>query len=127
MGGTVTAVLLGSDTADAPSLGAFGASEVILAQDAALNGYSTEGHTQAAAEIVVAEKPSFVLFAGTARGRDLAPRVAARLGCSLLSDCTDLKVEAGALHLRLRPFDPGEMVQRVENTLAVLARNKGWS
>jgi PAS domain S-box-containing protein len=35
------------------------------------------------------------------------------------------QLEAGALHLRIRPFNPGEMLQRVENTLAVLARNKG--
>jgi PAS domain S-box-containing protein len=35
------------------------------------------------------------------------------------------QLEAGALHLRIRPFDPGEMLQRVENTLAVLAHNKG--
>jgi PAS domain S-box-containing protein len=35
------------------------------------------------------------------------------------------QLEAGALQLRIRPFDPGELLQRVENTLAVLARNKG--
>jgi signal transduction histidine kinase len=35
------------------------------------------------------------------------------------------QLEAHALHLRIRPFDPGEMLQRVENTLAILAHNKG--
>ena len=108
MGGTVTAVLLGGDAADAASLGAFGASKVIFAQSAALAPYSTEGHAQAAAEIIAAEKPSFILFSATARGRDLAPRVAARLGFSLLSDCTDLKIEGGALQV-MRPIYAGKV------------------
>jgi len=107
-GGDIIAVSFG-ELADAASLGAFGAKKIIQLTGGELAHYSTEGYAQAAAEIIKAENPSAVLFAATARGRDLAPRVAARTGRTLLADCTDLKIEGGTLHV-LRPIYAGKVL-----------------
>ena len=107
-GGEVIAVSFG-ELSDAASLGVFGAKKIIQLTGGELAHYSTEGYAQAAAEIIKAENPSAVLFAATARGRDLAPRVAARTGRTLLADCTDLKIEGGTLHV-LRPIYAGKVL-----------------
>lgn len=107
-GGPVVAVNLGGEIADAAKLGAFGVAKVIQVTNAELAAYSTEGYAQAAAEIITSEKPAVILFAASARGRDLAPRTAARVGVSLLADCTDLKIEGGALHVK-RPIYAGKV------------------
>lgn len=107
-GATVTAVNLGGEIADAANLGAFGAAKVIQVTNGELAAYSTEGYAQAAAEMIKSESPVAVLFAASARGRDLAPRTAARTGLPLLADCTDLKIEGGALHVK-RPMYAGKV------------------
>jgi electron transfer flavoprotein alpha subunit len=108
LGAEVVAVCFG-ELSDAASLGAFGAKKIIQLTSGDLAHYSTEGFAQAAAQIIKAENPQAVLFAATARGRDLAPRVAARVGQPLLSDCTDLKIEDGALHVQ-RPIYAGKVL-----------------
>jgi electron transfer flavoprotein alpha subunit len=105
---TVTAVNFGS-AADAASLGAFGASKVIQLTNPELAIYSTEGYAQAASEIIKAEKPAAVLFSATARGKDLTPRVAARVGAAMLSDCIDYKIENGEFRV-LRPIYAGKVL-----------------
>ena len=57
-------------------------------------------------------KPSAVLFGGSSMGRDLAPRVAARLGLGLASDCTALAVEGGRI-VATRPVYAGKAIQKV--------------
>lgn len=106
-GGEVVAVSFGELT-DAATLGAFGAKKVVQLTSAEFAHYSTEGFAQAAAEFVKSENAAAVLFAATARGRDLAPRVAARAGCTLLSDCTDIKAD-GALQVQ-RPIYAGKVL-----------------
>jgi len=108
LGGEVHAVVFG-EVSDAASLGAFGASKVIQITNPELAHYSTEGYAQAAAEIIKAENPAAVVFAATARGRDLAPRTAARVGRPLLQDCIELKMEGGELHVR-RPIYAGKVL-----------------
>lgn len=121
LGGDVHAVILG-EVADAASLGAFGASKVIQITNPELSHYSTEGYAQAAAEIIKGEDPVAVFFSATARGRDLAPRVAARVGRPLLADCTDLKMEGEELQVR-RPMYAGKVLMwcRVKGGFAVIS------
>ena len=109
LGASVIAVNLGPAAEDAASLGAFGASKVIQVTNSELMNYSTEGYAQAAAEIIKAEKPAAVLISATARGKDLAPRLAARVGAALLSDCTDVKVENNEFRV-LRPIYAGKVL-----------------
>jgi electron transfer flavoprotein alpha subunit len=119
--GEVHAVTFG-EVSDAASLGAFGASKVIQITNPELAHYSTEGYAQAAAEIIKAENPVAVIFAATARGRDLAPRVAARVGRPLLQDCIELKIEGTELQVR-RPIYAGKVLMwcKVKGGFAVIS------
>ncbi|HEY3294098.1 MAG TPA: electron transfer flavoprotein subunit alpha/FixB family protein [bacterium] len=108
LGGDVHAVVFG-EAADAASLGAYGASKVMQIANPELAHYSTEGYAQAAAEIIKGENPLAVIFAATARGRDLAPRTAARVGRPLLTDCVELKLDGGEVLVR-RPIYAGKVL-----------------
>ena len=94
------------------SLGDAGADRVLLATNAAFAKYDAEGCVAAVAKAVEAVKPAAVLFAGSSLGRDLAPRVAAKLGVGLASDCTHLTAEGGAL-TATRPVYAGKALQNV--------------
>jgi len=104
-GWPVSAVLVGPS--DAASLGAWGATTVYHADGPDLALYSAEGY--AAAVVAAAEKaqPTAIFFAGTAMGRDLAPRAAARLGVGGLADVTGLTLEGDAFVAR-RPVYSGK-------------------
>ncbi len=105
----VTAVILGGAAGEAASLGAYGANKVIHVTNPELATYSTEAYAQAAGEIIKGASPSAVIFSATARGKDLAPRVAARVGRPLLTDCTDFKFDGGTLQV-LRPIYAGKVL-----------------
>ena len=60
-----------------------------------------------------AADPAVVLFGTTAMGKDLAPRVAAKLGVGLASDCTKVEVEGGKL-VATRPIYSGKCYVKVE-------------
>ncbi|MFZ5432607.1 MAG: electron transfer flavoprotein subunit alpha/FixB family protein [Calditrichota bacterium] len=108
LGAEVVAVHVGGEIADAAALGAFGAKKVIQIINGELTAYSTEGYAQAAAEIITSENPLYVFIPATSRGKDLAPRIAAKLSRTLASDCTDLRVEGGQLEI-LRPMYAGKL------------------
>ena len=112
--GSVIAVTFG-EVNEAAALGAFGASKVIQLVSPDLASYSTEGFAQAAAAIIQSENPAAIFFSATSRGRDLAPRVAARTNRTLLSDCTDLKVDHGMFHVK-RPIYAGKVILSAKPT-----------
>ena len=96
LGSEVVAMLLGSDIKDqAQILAEYGADKVIVVDHPFLKEYMTEPYTQAISAIIHACKPDVVLFGATAIGRDLAPRIAARLNTGLCADCTHLDVDVG--------------------------------
>ena len=89
----VTAVLVGSDVkALADELAAYGADKVILVDDKELKEYRTEPYTHALASVIQKYKPEIFLVGATAIGRDLGPRVSARIHTGLTADCTQLDV-----------------------------------
>ncbi len=89
----VTAVLLGSGVKDlADSLAEYGADKVIVVDDPALKDYMTEPYTHALAEVINKYKPEIMLVGATAIGRDLGPRVSARVATGLTADCTSLEI-----------------------------------
>ena len=105
---SVQAVLVGSGIEGlAPELGAHGAEVVHLFDQPELAAYATEPYARALGQVVAAEKPAAVLVPFTAMGRDLAPRVAARVGAGLASDCVALAVKDGRLEAR-RPVYAGK-------------------
>ena len=107
-GGAISAVLPGSGIGDAAAgLGAWGADKIYVADDANLGLYSAEGYAEAVVKAVEQEQPSAVFFAGTAMGRDLAPRVAARLGVGAIPDAVGLTLDGDAFKVR-RPVYSGK-------------------
>lgn len=89
----VTAVLLGSGVkALAASLAQYGADKVIVVDSPVLETYRTEPYTQALAAVINEYKPEIMLVGATAIGRDLGPRVSARVGTGLTADCTQLEI-----------------------------------
>lgn len=70
-----------------------GADIVYLADSPLLNQYTTDGYTKAIADAVSQYKPEIVLYGATNIGRDLAPRIAARIGAGLTADCTGLAID----------------------------------
>jgi electron transfer flavoprotein alpha subunit len=105
---SVHSVLVGSGIEGlASELGHHGADAVHVFDQAELAAYATEPYARAVAQVVAAEKPAVVLVPFTAMGKDLAPRVAARVGAGLASDCVALTVKDGRLEAR-RPMYAGK-------------------
>ncbi len=89
----VTAILLGYNVKPlADSLAQYGADKVIVVDDPVLEVYRTEPYTQALAAVINEYKPEIMLVGATAIGRDLGPRVSARVGTGLTADCTVLEI-----------------------------------
>ena len=89
----VTAVLIGSDVKGlADELAAYGADKVIVVDDPELKDYRTEPYTHALASVINEFKPEIMLVGATAIGRDLGPRVSARVATGLTADCTQLDI-----------------------------------
>jgi electron transfer flavoprotein alpha subunit len=108
LGATVQSVLIGSGVAGlAAEVASYGADRVHVYDDAELASYATEAWSRALAQVIAQEKPSVVLVPFTAMGKDLAPRVAARVGAGLVSDVVKLEVKDGRLQAR-RPMYAGK-------------------
>lgn len=95
------------------TLAIHGADVVYLAQDRRLEQYSTDIYTALLTKAIQAQKPGVVLFGSTAIGRDLAPRVAARLSLGLTGDCVDLDVNDKGQLLQYKPAFGGNIVAPV--------------
>lgn len=93
LGVEVTAVLVGSDVKGlADQLAEYGADKVIVVDDPELKEYRTEPYTHAIASVINEFKPEIFLIGATAIGRDLGPRVCARIHTGLTADCTKLDI-----------------------------------
>ena len=90
----VYAVLMGNDVKDrAQELIEAGADGVIVVEDPMLEEYVTEPYAKALTAVIKNYDPNIVLFGATSIGRDLAPRVAARVHTGLTADCTHLDID----------------------------------
>jgi len=99
----------------ADQLGKFGADTVVTLTNAAFAKYTPEGMAQAIAERAKAGGYAAVLFAASATGKDLAPRVAAKLGVGLAADCTEISVDGGTI-VATRPVYAGKALLKVKVT-----------
>lgn len=89
----VYAVLMGNNVKDrAQELIEAGADGVIVVEDPMLEEYVTEPYAKALTAVIKNYDPNIVLFGATSIGRDLAPRVAARVHTGLTADCTHLDI-----------------------------------
>jgi electron transfer flavoprotein alpha subunit len=111
LGARLAAVVAGADAgAHVEALIAHGAGKVYLADDKALTRYTTAAYTSLLVDAITTHKPVVVLLPSTANGRDLAPRVAARLRVGLTSDCIDLDINDSGALVQHKPAFGGNIV-----------------
>jgi len=109
--GRVSAVLLGIDVAHhADMLIAHGADRVLLAEHPKLEPFAVEAWTTVLATWIERIRPGMVLMPATSIGRDLAPRIAARLEIGLTSDCIDLGLDDEGRLLQFKTAFGGAVV-----------------
>ncbi|HEX7878428.1 MAG TPA: electron transfer flavoprotein subunit alpha/FixB family protein [Candidatus Eisenbacteria bacterium] len=107
--GRVTAVIAGSGIAGLSTEAArFGADHVLLADHADLANYSTEGYALAAQRAFEKTSPTLVLMGASSMGKDLAPRLAARLRLAYLADVVEMS-GTGADVTAVRPMYAGKI------------------
>lgn len=108
LGGECGAIVVGADVGlIGGQLGGYGASRVIVVDDARLKQYSTTAYAKAIASVVRKEGSTVVLLPASSMGKDLAPRVAVRLDAGLAQDCIGLIVDNGEL-VATRPVFAGK-------------------
>ncbi len=94
IGCELCAVLLGENVEEiAKELITYGADKVYLYQSPLLKNFTTDGYTKAISDMIDEYKPEIVLLGATHIGRDLAPRIAARVDTGLTADCTKLEID----------------------------------
>ena len=115
LGSKLTALLIGNKVENlVEDLSRHGADEVLVVDNKELENYTTDGYTKAICELAKDRKPNIIFIGATFIGRDLGPRVAARLETGLTADCTslDVDVESGDL-LATRPAFGGNLMATI--------------
>lgn len=114
LGTELVAVLIGGDLSGAADkLGLYGADKVALAQDSKYTDYHPETHAEALKFIADKYSAAAVLLSATTSGKELGPRLAAKMGVSLAPDCSEIQVEGGKI-FAVRPVYAGKAFARVE-------------
>ncbi|MCR1918346.1 electron transfer flavoprotein subunit alpha/FixB family protein [Frisingicoccus caecimuris] len=115
LGQDVVAVLMGSGVeAVAGDLAKAGADKVIVVDDPILAEYVTEPYAKATTAVIKANDPEIVLFGASSIGRDLAPRVSARIHTGLTADCTKLEIDPETKLLNMtRPAFGGNIMATI--------------
>ena len=115
LGQDVVAVLMGSGVeAVAGDLAKAGADKVIVVDDPMLAEYVTEPYAKATTAVIKANDPEIVLFGASSIGRDLAPRVSARIHTGLTADCTKLEIDPETKLLNMtRPAFGGNIMATI--------------
>jgi len=111
----VRALVLGHEMKDdLNELIHLGADEVILVDEKELAVYMTEPYTKAMVQVVLDKKPDVILVGASTIGRDLAPRVSARINTGLTADCTKLEVDEETKNLLMtRPAFGGNIMATI--------------
>lgn len=110
-GEEITALLLGKNVKTmADILIAHGADRVLIVENPALEEYMTRPYAEAVAGVVDKYKPNIFLLSATTTGRDLAPRVMAKLGTGLTADCLDLSTNDKGVLVQTKPSYGGNIM-----------------
>ncbi|MEW9672989.1 electron transfer flavoprotein subunit alpha/FixB family protein [Ammoniphilus sp. 3BR4] len=121
-GGEVAAALFGTGAAAyAEEISKYGADKLYIADDEKLASYTTDAYAQALQQLIQKVEADVILMGHTSMGKDLAPRVAARLGMGLISDCTGAASQDGQV-VFTRPIYSGKAFQK-----KVLKDGKGFA
>lgn len=112
--GQVVALAIGANIKESAAvLGEYGADKVIVLDESSLENYQAELYKAAVVKVAKENSPDVMLFSATITGKDLAPRVAAALDTTIVSDCTGLFVDSGKISVE-RPLYAGKVIAKVE-------------
>ena len=115
--GTKVCAVIANKNADyiatAAELSNYGFDKVYLIKNDRLERYSTSLYTKAVCDLINEIKPEIMLFGATRLGRDLAPRVASRLGFGLTADCTELDINENGQFAATRPTFGGSLMATI--------------
>lgn len=113
-GENITAVLLGYNVSGlVDTLFAYGADEVIIADDSALAEYSARPYEKALTQLAEKYKPSILLYGATPLGRDLAPRMMVSLRTGLTADAIDLGYDEDGVFFQTTPGYGGKILAHI--------------
>ena len=91
----------------------YGAQTVCLVKDDLLNRSNTDAFLNASKQVVDKFKPQIILFAKTDLGRDIAPRLAFKLGVPVAQDCIDLEIDKDSQKIKVtRPVYGGSAIAK---------------
>jgi electron transfer flavoprotein alpha subunit len=114
LGAEAEILLIGSAVSQvAGELSAYGVKKAVIAEDPRLEKYSTTAYAKIVAETAKQRGCDIVLISATQMGKDLAPRVSAKLDAGLAVDCIDLRTEGGEL-IASRPVFAGKAIVEVK-------------
>jgi len=102
----------------AEQLGKYGAEKVLILKNDKLANYSSDGYAKLVAQAVQERNADVLLMGATATGKDLGPRVAARLNAAMATDCTKVELDGDDLKLA-RPMYAGKVHATIRLTSAV--------
>jgi electron transfer flavoprotein alpha subunit len=114
-GTALCAIVLGHNISElSKELFEFGAEKIYMADSPLLKNYSTDGYTKVISDALNEYKPEIVLYGATHIGRDLAPRIAARVDTGLTADCTKLEIDPEDKKLKqTRPAFGGNLMATI--------------
>ncbi|NKE06326.1 MULTISPECIES: electron transfer flavoprotein subunit alpha/FixB family protein [Mesobacillus] len=111
-GGEVVGVLIGESVSSLGNdLYQYGADKVVAVEDAKLAQYTPDGFSQALMAVIEQESPEGIIFGHTSLGKDLAPKIASKLGSGLISDSVAVE-EAGGNLVFTRPIYSGKAFEK---------------
>ena len=135
----VTAVVIGDHVQSlAQELGEYGASRVLVVEDDRLKHYTPDGYGQVLRQLIEQENPEMIVLGHTALGKDIAPKLAARLDAGLISDVVSIEGSGRDAEF-VRPIYSGKAFEKVKfkdsvmfftirpNNIDALARQAGAS
>lgn len=119
IGADIEVLLIGSNVSSvAAELGSYGIKKVVLVEDAKLEKYSTTAYTKVLSETAKLRGADVIILSASAMGKDISPRVSAKLEAGLVADCTEIKAEGGNI-TATRPVYAGKAFIEVRVTSPV--------
>jgi electron transfer flavoprotein alpha subunit len=113
-GGKLIGVLLGHSISSlSDKISHFAPDKLYIADNAILENYSTGAYASLLTTVIEKENPSVILFPATAMGKDLSPRIAARLKIGLATDCIGLDIDNEGNLVAIRPMYAGKAIATV--------------
>ena len=115
LGKKLSVIIAGCDIEQqADKLLHYGVDSVICIEHPLLKDYNTDAYAIAIKDVITDKKPEIVLIGATSIGRDLGPRLSAKLGTGLTADCTKLEIDENDNKLlQTRPAFGGNLMATI--------------